>query len=186
MAEGLSAIYAYSPQIIVFGICAILLEYPSTPILHIVTGSIFIWIWSYFAHRIVHNVPEKFTHLFPHVSIHHKHTIVFNRFIDLLIEAIADFGIFIPVYVMQYLIDIQIVPNYVIFLSALMYISIHIIHFSILKQSEKHSNHHANPGVNFGPDYLDHIFGTNSDNEYENSIYTIPYIVASYLLLKNI
>jgi hypothetical protein len=69
----------------------------------------------------------------------------------------------------------------------LLYISVHIINYSIFHTSEKHIKHHITSNKtlspqNYGPDFIDHIFGTNSDEEFENYNHILPNILISFII----
>jgi len=160
---------AYLPISIVTTVCSLFLEYQYTPFIQIITGSMFSWFWAYGIHRIHHSIPSTglFYYLNPHISIHHSHVKVFPRWLDLSIECLQNMAWFIPLYILQELTDIHIVPNSIIALSLLVYASVHYINYSLF-ESKKHIAQHLNPHINYGPDFLDHIFGTNSDEEFED------------------
>ena len=73
----------------------------------------------------------------------------------------------------QEITNIHIVPNKTLLLSATLFTSVHIITYSIVG-SKKHALQHLNPECNFGPDFVDHVFGTNSDNTFEDMTHYIP------------
>jgi len=68
---------------------------------------------------------------------------------------------------LQWLSGLWIVPISVIVFYAVTYTSVHIINYSIIG-SETHRNHHKDTTTNYGPDTLDHIFGTSYDDTYED------------------
>ena len=60
-----------------------------------------------------------------------------------------------------------IIPFSVILLLSMTYTSYHIYNYSIVG-SKDHSRHHMNPEVNFSPNFLDHLFSTNFDEDHED------------------
>lgn len=171
----LAFFFKYVPQVFIFSICSIILEYPTTPILQLITGIVFIWYWVYFMHRLHHNIPSTgpFYYFNYHVAIHHAKVKVLPRPVELMLEAVQDLVWFFYLYLIQEITNIHIVPNKILLLSATLFTSVHIITYSIVG-SEKHGLQHLNPDCNFGPDFLDHIFGTNSDDTFEDMTHYIP------------
>ena len=60
-------------------------------------------------------------------------------------------------------------PPVVVLLSVLTYTSYHFVNYTVLKQSTVHRDHHLRGHCNFGPDWLDHAFGTSCTGEVENT-----------------
>ena len=67
----------------------------------------------------------------------------------------------------QWLTGIWIVPVSVILFYACVYTSAHIVNYSMIG-SQTHRNHHKDLTTNYGPDTLDHFFGTNYDDTFED------------------
>lgn len=67
----------------------------------------------------------------------------------------------------QWLVGIYIVPVSCIVLFAVAYMSVHIFNYSIVG-SDVHRVHHLTLNKNFGPDTMDHIYGTNLNEETED------------------
>jgi sterol desaturase/sphingolipid hydroxylase (fatty acid hydroxylase superfamily) len=182
-SETYGAIKAYSPLLIVTLLCSLILELSTTPILQLFTGFMFIYLWSYFIHRIDHNLPTDgiFYYLNPHISLHHEMVKRLPRWVELIIEGLQDLGIFYLLYYIQELLDIHITPTSIIFLVAISYTTTHIINYTMFT-SDTHRDHHIHKNVNYGPDFLDHIFGTNSDKGFEDMSHMIPNIIVSFLI----
>lgn len=177
------SLYAYAPLLTVSSICTCALE-PTTPILQLFTAGNVAWFWAYFIHRLYHYLPSTglFYYINPHISIHHSHTKTLPRWLELIIETVQNIFWFSLLYILQEVTDIHIVPNSIILLSLCVYASVHNVNYSIFG-SKKHREQHLNPDVNFGPDFLDHIFGTNATEEFENMAHFIPNTLLSYLLI---
>lgn len=92
------------------------------------------------------------------------------------------------VLVLQWLTGIWVVPISVILLYAFTYTSTHIINYSIFG-SDIHRKHHQNMNTNYGPDTLDHMFGTSNDGKFEDltpiSLNAIGSFVIVYLLKEH-
>jgi hypothetical protein len=177
------AIYAYMPMLTLAGICTHLLEYKYTPPLQLVLASSFVWYWAYGIHRLHHHLPSTgiFSYLNPHMAIHHSH-VTLPRWLELTVETLHNIFWFFLLYLLQEYTNIHIAPTSIVVLSMLVYSSVHVINYSIFG-SEKHRRQHENPDVNFGPDFLDHVFGTNSDEEFEDMNHFIPnFLVSTFLI----
>lgn len=187
MDELYAAFIAYFPVNLVTGLCCLYLEYGKTPILHLMAGGSFTWFWAYWIHRLHHNLPSTGIgfYLNPHISIHHSHEKLLPRWLDLFIETIHNIVWFFFLYILQELTQIHIVPTSIIVLSMLVYSSVHVINYSMFG-SEKHRRQHEIPDSNYGPDFLDHVFGTNSDPELEDMSHFIPNSILSTLLIKSL
>jgi len=193
--KGGSFLHAYIPMYSVLFLCAHLLE-PTLPFLHLFTAGICINIWIYLIHRIFHSfyilcsqstisTLQKISYLNFHVSIHHRKCLVLPKWLELTIESTQEVLMFFIFVTLQYITDIHIVPMSIILLVGFLYNSIHIINYSIYS-SDIHNAHHINPDTNFGPDILDHVFGTNADETYEYMHHYIPNLILSYLLIQYI
>ena len=73
----------------------------------------------------------------------------------------------LSILALQYITGIWIVPVWIVVFYAIVWTSTHIINYSIVG-SETHRNHHRHVHTNFGPDTMDHLFGTNYDDTMED------------------
>lgn len=179
-----AATCAYSPALFVTFLCSWFLE-PNTPLLQLQTGCGFIWFWAYFIHRLHHNLPSTgiFRYLNIHLSLHHSHEKELPRYLELILETVQNAVWFGILYVIQEVTDIHLVPRSIVLLGMLVYTSVHVINYSVFG-SAKHREQHAQPYVNYGPDFLDHAFGTNSDPSFEDMSHFIPNSILSAALIK--
>lgn len=182
-----AAFKAYFPVTLTTGICSLYLEYGKTPMLQLLTAATFTWLWAYWIHRLHHNIPSSGIcfYLNPHISLHHSHTKTLPRWLELIIETGHNSVWFLYLYILQEITQIHIVPPSMILLSMLVYSSVHVVNYSMFG-SEKHRRQHEVPDSNYGPDFLDHIFGTNSDPEFEDMAHFIPNSILSTLLIKSL
>lgn len=155
--------------ILVLFICSILLSSPERHWIHAGFGIGFMYFWVYFVHRGLHTIPKDsiFNKLNTHYVFHHQPIKLLNRNIELMIETFNDLSMSLSVLLIQWLTGIWIVPTSVILFYAFVYTSTHIINYSIIG-SETHRNHHKDMGTNYGPDTLDHIFGSSYDDTFED------------------
>jgi len=176
---------AYLPVSIVTAACTYFLEYTRTPDLHLITGSMFTWFWAYGIHRLHHSIPSTgiFYYLNPHMSIHHSHVKILPRWLELTVETLHNSVWFFLLYLLQEVTDLHLVPNSIILMAMLVYSTVHVINYTMFG-SEKHKEQHRNPDVNYGPDFLDHVFGSNSTEEFEDMSHFIPNSILSALAIR--
>jgi len=154
---------------------------------------IFLYLYSYFIHKLFHNLPKPFN---VHMDYHHNSNnekSIISKYINLIIELISNILFFAIIYFIQALININIIPNIFIFYYGFIYVSTHIINYSLFHLSPEHVIHHKTSDIssdedvktcNYGPDLLDHVFETNFSNTFENYNHIIPNIFISFLLAK--
>ena len=143
--------------------------------LYTIISLILLYFYSYFAHITFHLLPEIIN---PHL-LHHVKKI--NIILNLSIEIATNVFFFIFLYAFQKLINITIIPNILILYYGIIYVSIHIVNYSIF-ENKTHENHHKNNMYNYGPDTMDHIFKTNFDNTWEDYVHILPNILFSYII----
>lgn len=150
----------------------------------------FLYFYSYFIHKLFHYLPFP---LNVHMIYHHdnKEKTFLIKYIDLTIELISNIIFFLIIYYIQITININIIPNIYIFYYGFIYVSTHIINYSIFHLAPEHIIHHETTNIindnlvktyNYGPDLLDHIFETNFSNIFENYNHIIPNIIISFLI----
>lgn len=146
---------------------SILLSFPERHWVDAGFGLLCMYVWVYFVHRLLHAIPEDsvFQYLNTHVLFHHhKHV---ERTTDLSIETLNNLAMSFSVLYIQWLTGVWVVPTSVILLYAFVYTSTHIINYSMFG-SQTHRNHHKDMTTNYGPDTLDHVFGSNYDSTFED------------------
>jgi len=114
--------------------------------------------------------------LYPVVHIWSHHGTpkpIANRSLELAAETAWElfFWTFLPIW-LQAVTGFHFIPTSIVLLGSFMWISIHMINYSILG-SETHSRHHMDTTVNYGPDVLDHLYGTNYDHTHEDTTYYV-------------
>jgi hypothetical protein len=162
-----------------FVIClgALLLSPDANPF-YIVGCMFLVHGWIYFVHRLLHLVPLN-THIIYH---HQKPPKSIPRELELFFELFTDLGMNLSLIPFQKLIGINVVPLSVILLFTLAYCSIHIFNYSIIG-STFHRRHHDTLDKNFAPDAMDHIVGTNFNDEFEDLNPTCLNVFGSMALL---
>ena len=160
---------------------AILLNRPKSPFITFFSV-FFISLYSYFVHRIIHIIPNKYN---LHLLFHHN---FINRTINLIIETVINIGFFVSFYFIKNFLHLNFIDNIIIFYIGVVYITMHIINYSLFNISESHIKHHKSEETlnkktcNYGPDVFDQIFNTNCDNKFENFEHIISNIIFAYFL----
>jgi hypothetical protein len=178
----------FIPNFITFIFAFILTHKKYSPIL---TGiSIFIlYFYSYFIHKLLHYLPNMLNlHLNNHHGSNKNNDLLYN-FLNLSIELFTNIMFFVIFYYIQKILQINFIPEIIIFYYGFIYVSIHIINYSIFHASKIHVLHHEttnkiqkNKTCNYGPDLVDHIFKTNYNNKVENYNHILPNILMAFLL----
>lgn len=141
----------------------------------------------YFSHK---NVPILNIFTKTHTNYHHLEKK--NMFIDVILETLVNlfiYGMLLFYIILYYFFPKQkIISGKVVLMYALFYTSIHIINYTIF-ESSIHKKHHLeldnnNRICNLGPDFMDKLFSTHCDMEYENTNkYTINLLIIFMILL---
>lgn len=153
-------------------------------------ASIFvIFVYSYFIHIFFHNFPDMIN---IHINRHHnaeENKNIINRVFNFLLEFVTNIVFFLIFYYFQKIMNINIVPDILIFYYGFIYVTVHNINYSIFHTSEQHVIHHKTTDddtvktYNYGPDLADHIFNTSYyKNKFENYVHIIPNILLSFLV----
>ena len=171
----------YGLAFVVFWLGAMLLAAPETHWITTSFGVLAVHAWVYFVHRALHYIPE-WTMINTHMKYHHQEQKTIPRHLELFYETITDTTMNMLLLVVQRLAGITIIPTSIILLFTLSYMSIHIINYSIFG-SVFHRRHHETMNKNFAPDAMDHIFGTNYNDEFEDLNPTCLNVFGSMALL---
>lgn len=179
------AFVAYVPHLITYVLFGFLLVFQERS-WNTVNASLTLMTISYnLLHRILHLLPTDgplgFLNL--HLRLHHEKLYGVPRWLELTLEFLFEMFITVSIpMIAGALSGDWIVPPSLILYVALFFAFNHCVYYSVLS-SDKHRIHHGNMTVNFIPDYLDHLFGTNSDPSYEDMNQHIPISIVSALLV---
>jgi len=132
----------------------------------------FVTSWSYFTHLLSHT--KLFNPLGKFHLLHHKQEYA-ESWIVFALEAVIDFfvfGGFLLIFAgifIEKIVGFRIFNYYIILLWSLFYLSYHLINYHLSKP-DAHKQHHIDNGTsNFGPEWMDIIFDTKTDNsKFEN------------------
>jgi hypothetical protein len=166
--------FAYNTLFLLFGL---LLVYPERSFVNVLLSVAVFPFWYYFFHRSLHIFEYNL-----HKIFHHDHFFPISRNEELIIDFVFEVLVVIGIpYLIQEYLGFHYIPISILMLGSLAYGLNHILNYSFLP-SQKHRNHHIMENVNFYPDFMDHLFGTNSDPEYEDMIQHIPYLVQACII----
>lgn len=166
-------------SILLLLLLAVLLTYKKTNPLVSVICIIIIYIYVYIFH--IFFSLNIFKNISLHLKFHHNKDDNINKKY-LFVEVICNTVFFIIIYFINDYLLFGFIPNIIIFYSAFIYITNHLINYSLLNLSPSHKLHHKYINCNYGPDFLDHLFGTNCDEQVEKFDYMIPNIVFSFFI----
>lgn len=145
----------------------------------IVAVQVFLVYLSYYCiHRFVlHNMSFN-----PHVYVHHYKYFQVHRYVELGIDFLFEmFSFAVVPLLLQYWLNIWIVPPTIVILITLFLSFGHLFNYSLLG-SDIHKAHHTDSTTNFGPDFMDHLLGTNASPEYEDTLQHIPALVQACIV----
>ena len=156
--------------LLIMGFAIILTLDTTSPVIAVISIQI-LSLFSYVIHVLFHYFNNAYN---PHTSLHHSGiTITTDEWlywIYLFIEFIVNVLFFVLIYILLQLIPYNFIPSILIIYYGMIYVSIHIINYSLFHMGN-HSYHHQTPGgkiYNYGPDPWDHIFNTNYNDTFEN------------------
>jgi hypothetical protein len=177
-------INAYGFHILLYGFYGALLVYPDRTWNSSFTGLSLMTIAYNILHRFMHYLPTTgiIGWLNFHVTVHHNKRVLLPRWLELVIEFIFEFSITLCIPVFYAVLSGEwVIPFSIILFTSIFFAMNHVLFYSLLP-SDFHEKHHRNTHVNFIPDYLDHLFGTNADETYEDMNQQIPLILISALI----
>jgi sterol desaturase/sphingolipid hydroxylase (fatty acid hydroxylase superfamily) len=136
--------------------------------------------YSYFIHVLIHKIPKECN---PHTLFHHSKNV--NDFwVNLIIETMINVLFFVMFYCAKVLLNLKFIPNILIVYYGLIYVSVHVINYSIFHLGENHRSHHLDQTqkCNFGPDTFDHLLNSNCNSNYESLMHMLPNILGAFLI----
>lgn len=177
-------IQKYSLAFLVIWIGGMLLKSPDTHWLQVTFGLFFMHAWVYFVHRGVHLIPKwgPLEWFNTHMFFHHQEEKPLHRSLELLFEFFTDTGMNTLIIPVQMLLGITLVPLPCVILFTLAYTSIHIVNYSMFG-SVFHKRHHLTMVKNFAPDAMDHLVGSNYNDEFEDLVpFSLNVVICTAIL----
>jgi len=156
---------------------------PDCSPLAVILGIFFLHVWVYWTHRLLHILPPS--NLNTHIRFHHELAgdKSIPRWLELTFETITDLGMILSFGLVQWATGVHVIPTSCIVLFAITYSSVHLVNYSIIGSID-HRRHHLTMNKNFGPDVVDHMFGTNYDDTFEDWEPFVPNIAGALLITQ--
>ena len=173
---------------LIYYILALILVKKELPII-VAISLIIISFYVYLIHRLIHSIPEKYN---LHLLFHHKSELTIMNW---LIELIVNILFFVSFYFICILFKLKFINPILIFYTGIIYISTHMINYSLIHANRTHIFHHEiinnknnndNKTYNFGPDVFDHIFNTNYNNYFENNSHILINCIVGFFITSAI
>jgi len=175
----------FSNQLIPYSILfilGILLCKNDNPILTVININI-ISVYAYLIHAFFHlYVPKKYN---IHLIYHHdksRNKTKLQKYLNLLIELITNTLFFVIFYLIKRSLKLNFINDKLIFYVGFVYVTTHIINYSILHVSKAHISHHKDGLKNYGPDFYDHLFNTNTSKDFEDLNHIIINSVVGFFI----
>lgn len=173
--------YQFTTWLIIFIFSLLITKKSKSSPLEVYFSILILIFYSYFIHILFHLIPKNIN---IHLLFHHDNEKI-GYWFSLLIELITNICFFIIFYYIKILCNVHFIPNSLIFFYGLIYVSTHIINYSIFHFGNSHVKHHTsveNKTCNYGPDTIDHFLNTNCSTYFEDLSHILPNILISYLL----
>ena len=174
---------AYIPTIVIWIFMSALLALPKYSISAALLQAIILLVWSYAGHFLAHLVSSEgpLSILNPHVYLHHEKAAQIPRPLELAIETVVNFMGFFFIFILQKITDIELFSPSMIIGAALLYITVHILDYSVVG-NVNHRLHHAKTYCNYDPEFMDTLFGTRCEPEkpYTNMVWEIPHAIMAF------
>jgi hypothetical protein len=164
---------SYEMIIILFGI---ILTYKTISPFYSIFLIFGLGFYYYFTHILLHMIPEKYN---PHLLLHHNKESEKN-ILHIIKSIFFDICCFFILYYFQILINYELFPPILILYYGIIFITVNNINYSIFHLGNY--SHHLNKTTNFGPDSVDHLLGTNSNETFEHMYHYILNIIFAFLV----
>ena len=163
----LKFLHSYFIILIISYLLAIFLVYPTYGLLSIGLQITALNFFVYGIHRLMHNLPSNLLNY--HMFSHHNKSLHLPKPIELFCEFFCDLSWFVGLALVQKALKIDLISNTLIAFIGIWYSSVHVLNLS-LGDSKEHKIHHAESDYNYGPPYIDILFGTlkTEENSDEN------------------
>lgn len=177
----LKSLHSYFFVLVISYLLAIFLIYPKYGLLSIALQITLLNFYVYGIHRLMHNMPSMLLNY--HMYSHHNKSLGLSRPLELFCEFFCDLSWFIGFALVQNVLKIDLVSNTLIAFIGLWYSSVHVLNLS-LGDSKEHKIHHVESDYNYGPPYIDILFGTLKTEENSDENDKIKNGILIFFLLK--
>jgi len=177
----LSGAYSFLLLLVTGSYLSLILVYPHFSAFSIAIQLIGINLWVYWIHRASHSLPNQFWNY--HLYSHHNKLLNLPRPVELVCEFFTDFSWFLLLLGIKTVCNMDFLSSTLILFVGLWYSLIHVLDLSLGNHIE-HRIHHVDYHYNYGPAYIDFLFGTLKVDRNYTSDFEIPNgIVACVMLL---
>lgn len=178
-------IESYIPILTLWIGFASILAFPHFTFLSIICQVLFLHLYIYGGHVILHLMREDnpFIIFNPHIFLHHNKSVQLDRWIELGIEGSGNFSYIILPILIQNLFHIHIFSTSIVLSGAILYVIMHIFQYSIIGDNN-HALHHTHKLCNYEPEFIDTLFNTRCepDTPYKNMSKEIPHAIVAFIL----
>jgi hypothetical protein len=176
----LSGAYSFLLLLVTGSYLSLILVYPHFSAFSIAVQLIAINLWVYWIHRICHSLPNQVWNY--HIYSHHNKLLNLSRPLELVCEFVTDFSWFLLLLAIKLFFKLEFLSSTLIVFVGLWYSSIHVLNLSLGNHIE-HRIHHVDYQYNYGPAYIDFLFGTLKVDRDYTSDFEIPNGIAACLIL---
>jgi len=176
----LSGIYSFLLLLSVGSLLSLYLVYPSYSAFSIAVQLTLINFWVYVIHRLCHILPNQVWNY--HIYSHHNKLLDLPRPIELVCEFFTDFSWFILLLGIKLFFNLDLSTALILFVG-IWYSSVHVINLSLGDHIE-HRIHHKDHAYNYGPAYMDFLFGTLKVDKNYTGDFEIPNGLVAFGIVK--
>jgi len=160
---------------------SLFLVYPQYSAFSIAIQLIAINLWVYWIHRLSHALPNQPWNY--HIYSHHNKQLGLSRPLELVCEFLTDFSWFLLLLALKFGFHMDFLSSSLILFVGLWYSSVHVLNLSLGNHIE-HKIHHIDYNYNYGPAYIDFLFGTLKVDKDYTADFEIPNGLAAFGIVK--
>jgi len=175
-----SGAYSFLLLFVTGSYLSLMLVYPQFSAFSIAVQLIAINMWVYWIHRLCHSLPNQFWNY--HLYSHHNKLLNLPRPVELICEFFTDFSWFLLLLGIKLVCGLDFLSSTLILFVGLWYSLIHVLDLSLGNHIE-HRIHHIDYHYNYGPAYIDFLFGTLKVDRNYTSDFEIPNGIVACLVL---
>ena len=176
-----SGIYSFLLLLSVGSLVSLHLVYPAYSAFSIALQLIGVNLWVYWIHRLCHSLPNQVWNY--HIYSHHNKLLGLPRPIELFFEFFTDFSWFLLLLGLKFFFQWDWLSTSIILFVGIWYSSVHVLNLSLGNHIE-HKVHHIDYTYNYGPAYIDFIFGTLKVDKDYTSDFEIPNGIVAFGIVK--